>query len=86
VWLRDCRTLAFVDPDGALQLVTLTRAANGRSVAGQPRHLPVPAIGVAHSFTQYDVSPDGRIYFVDRHPGLSPTAFGFVLGWRRLVE
>ena len=86
VWLRDGRSLAFVDPDGALRLVSVVREGDGRLATTDPIRPAVPPIGVGHWFTQYDVSPDGRVHFVDREPGPTPPEIGFVLGWHDLLD
>ena len=86
VWLRDGRTLAFVDPNGDLQLVSVRREVDGRLVTGPPRRPRVPPIGVGHAFAQYDLTPDGRLYFVERQQGPSPTEIGVILGWRDLLH
>ena len=85
VWLRDGHTLAFVDPNGDLQLVSVRREADGRLVTGPLRRPRVPSIGAGHWFAQYDVTPEGRLYFVERQPGASPTEIGVILGWRDLL-
>jgi Tol biopolymer transport system component len=86
VWVRDGRTLAFVDPDGWLRLVEVHRQADGRLVTDGLTRPPVPAIGLGHFFTQYDLSPDGRLHFVNREPGPSPPEIRFILGWRGLLD
>ena len=86
VWLRDGASLAFVDPDGGLRLVSLGREADGRLRTTAPIRPAVPPIGTGHWFTQYDISPDGRIHFVDREPGRTPGEIGFVLGWHNLLD
>ena len=86
VWLGDGRTLAFVDPGGALQLVSVQREVDARIVTGLPRRPPVPSIGAGHFFAQYDVTPAGRVYYIERQPGPSPNEIGFILGWRDLLH
>jgi Tol biopolymer transport system component len=86
VWLRDGRSLAFVDPDGLLQLVSVVRETGGGVRTTTPIRPAVPPIGAGHWFTQYDVSPDGRVHFIDREPGPTPDVIGFVLGWHDLLD
>ena len=87
VWGRDGRELFFVDPQGALRSVPVSRGADGRPVAGTPVLLAVPPIGFGHFSTQYDVSPDGRrIYYFDRRREPAPAEIGIVFGWRALLK
>jgi RNA polymerase sigma factor (TIGR02999 family) len=65
VWRRDGAELFYVDPQGALSAVAVRRDAGGRLLPGVPVKLGVPAIGVGHWGTQYDVTRDGsRVYFL----------------------
>jgi hypothetical protein len=86
VWSRDGTELFFVDPDGFLRAVRVTRDRDGRPASGAPILLKVPRIGSGHYGTQYDVSPDGRIYFLDRHTDPSPSEFNVVLGWPGILK
>jgi hypothetical protein len=87
VWRRDGQELFFVDPQGALRVVPVSRAPTGRPVSGKPVRVGVPAIGFGHNSTQFDISPDGRrIYFFDRRREPPPAEVGVVLGWRALVK
>jgi serine/threonine protein kinase len=87
VWSRDGRELFFVDPEGSLRSVTVSRAPDGRPVFGRAVQLDVPRIGSGHWGTQYDVSPDGRrIHFLDRHIDAPPSQISIVLGWRALLK
>jgi eukaryotic-like serine/threonine-protein kinase len=87
VWSRDGRELFFVDPQGSLRSVTVSRAPDGRPVFGRVVQLDVPRIGSGHWGTQYDVSPDGRrIHFLDRHIDAAPSEISIVLGWRALLK
>ena len=87
VWSRDGRELFFVDPQGSLRSVTVSRAPDGRPVFGRAVQLDVPRIGSGHWGTQYDVSPDGRrIHFLDRHIDAPPSEISIVVGWRALVK
>jgi eukaryotic-like serine/threonine-protein kinase len=87
VWSRDGRELFFVDPQGSLRSVTVSRAPDGRPVFGKAVQLDVPRIGSGHWGTQYDVSPDGRrIHFLDRHIDPPPSEINIVVGWRALLK
>jgi eukaryotic-like serine/threonine-protein kinase len=87
VWSRDGRELFFVDPQGLLRSVTVSRAPDGRPVFGRAVQLDVPRIGSGHWGTQYDVSPDGRrIHFLDRQIDPPPSEISIVLGWRALLK
>jgi Tol biopolymer transport system component len=87
VWSRDGRELFFVDPQGSLRSVTVSRAPDGRPVFASVVQLDVPPIGSGHFGTQYDVSPDGRrIHFLDRHLDSPPSAISIVVGWRALLK
>ena len=84
VWQRDGRGLYFVDPIGRLRKVSM-RDADGVLLFGTPVELPV-TIGSGHSNTQYDVAPDGRIYYLDPTTLPLPTEIRFVLGWQSLLK
>jgi hypothetical protein len=84
VWQRDGRALYYVDPKGRLRKVSVTHVGGELSLA-QPVELPV-TIGSGHANTQYDVAPDGRIYYLDPTPPPLPTEIRIVLGWQRLLE
>jgi serine/threonine protein kinase/Tol biopolymer transport system component len=84
VWQRDGRALYYIDPKGRLRKVSV-HAAGGDLSLSAPAELPV-TIGSGHSNTQYDVAPDGRIYYLDPTPPRLPTEIRIVLGWQRLLE
>ena len=84
VWQRDGRGLYFVDPIGRLRKVSM-RDADGVLLFGTPMELPV-TIGSGHSNTQYDVAPDGRIYYLDPTTLPLPTEIRLVLGWQSLLK
>ena len=87
VWSRDGRELFFVDPQGSLRSVTVSRAPDGRPVFERAVQLDVPRIGSGHFGTQYDVSPDGRrIFFLDRNNDAPPSEIAIVVGWRALLK
>jgi len=87
VWSRDGRELFFVDPQGSLRSVTVSRAPDGRPTFGRAVQLEVPRIGSGHWGTQYDVSRDGRrIHFLDRQMDSPPSEIGIVAGWRALLK
>jgi serine/threonine protein kinase len=87
VWSRDGRELFFVDPQGSLRSVTVSRAPDGRPVFGRTVQLDIPRIGSGHWGTQYDVSRDGRrILFLDRHTDSPPSEISIVVGWRALLK
>jgi hypothetical protein len=46
----------------------------------------IPRIGSGHWGTQYDVSLDGRIYFLDRSNDPPPSEFNLVLGWSGVLK
>jgi Tol biopolymer transport system component len=86
VWSRDGRELFFVDPAGFLRAVRVTRDREGRPVYDTPALVKVPRIGAGHYGTQYDVSPDGRIYFLDRTLDPPPSDFNVVLEWPGILK
>jgi serine/threonine protein kinase/Tol biopolymer transport system component len=83
VWGRDGRALYYVDPKGRLRKVAVREASGGLKF-GPPLELPV-TIGSGHANTQYDVAPDGRIFYLDPTPMPAPTEIRFVLGWQQLL-
>jgi Tol biopolymer transport system component len=87
VWGRNGKELFFVDPQGALRSVAVSRAREGRPVFGRTVPLAVPRIGSGHFGTQYDISPDGRtVYFFDRQIDPPPSEIGIVHGWSALLK
>jgi eukaryotic-like serine/threonine-protein kinase len=84
VWNRDGRALYYVDPAGRLRKVSV-RDSGGGLAFGLPAELPV-TIGSGHSNTQYDIAPDGRIFYLDPTPLPAPTEIRFVLGWQGLLR
>ena len=86
VWSRDGKELFFVDPQGALRTVPVSRTPDGRPAFGRSALLDVPRIGSGHLGTQYDVSPEGRVHFLDRQIDPPPSLIGVVLGWRALMK
>ena len=86
VWSRDGRALFFVDPKGLLRRVGVSRAANGRPVLAKAELLRVPALGTGHFSTQYDVSPSGRLYFLDRRVEESSREIGVIIRWQALLR
>jgi Tol biopolymer transport system component len=86
VWHPSGRALYYVDARGRLRKMAV-QEMNGALTFGQPAELKVPPIGSGHTSTQYDVSPDGRIYFLDHRAGTSrPTEVRIVLGWSALLS
>jgi len=87
VWRKDGGELFFVDPEGKLRALPVSRTNMLDSRFGLPVVLPVPPIGFGHWGTQYDVSPDGRrIYFMQRNRDAPPSSVTVVLGWRSLLK
>jgi Tol biopolymer transport system component len=86
VWSRDGTELFFVDPAGFLRAVRVTRDREGRPAYDPPVVLKVPRIGSGHYGTHYDVSPDGRIYFLDRETDPPPSEFTVILGWPGILN
>ena len=86
VWSRDATELFFVDPAGFLRAVRVARDREGRPTLDTPALLKVPRIGSGHYGTQYDVSPAGRIYFLDRSNDPRPSEFNVVLGWPGILR
>jgi serine/threonine-protein kinase len=86
VWHPDGTKLFFVDPVGRLSSVSVTRTGNGGVTFGAPVVLPVPLIGAGHWNTQYDVSRDGRVYFIDRDNARPSPVINVVQGWQRLLR
>ena len=86
VWSRDGTELFFVDPAGFLRAVRVTRGRDGRPAYHPPVVLKVPRIGSGHYGTHYDVSPDGRIYFLDPETDPPPSEFTVILGWPGILN
>jgi eukaryotic-like serine/threonine-protein kinase len=86
VWAPDGRALYYVDVRGRLRKLSI-QPGNGALTIGPPVDAKVPPIGSGHAGTQYDVSADGRIYFLDQREGTTrPTEIRVVLGWRALLS
>lgn len=86
VWHPSGRSLYYVDARGLLRKVAI-QETNGALTFGQPTELKVPPIGSGHASTQYDVSADGRIYFLDQRAGASrPTEVRIIVGWSALLS
>jgi hypothetical protein len=87
VWRRDGRELFFVDPEGRLATVPVAWSTDGEPALGLPTRLPVPAIGLGHWGTQYDVLPDGsQIYLLRRNDDPATSEIHVVVGWRELLD
>jgi Tol biopolymer transport system component len=87
VWRRDGRELFFVDPQGRLRGVAVSRGEDANLAFGTPVELKVPPIGSGNWGNQYDVSPDGRrVYFLDRTREPAPREVEVVLGWPALLR
>jgi eukaryotic-like serine/threonine-protein kinase len=86
VWSRDGRALYFVDPTGGLRRTPVARGPDGRPILGASTPVKMPLIGSGHYATQYDLSPDGRIYFLDRRVDDPPGEIAIVLGWQALAR
>jgi eukaryotic-like serine/threonine-protein kinase len=87
VWRRDGKELFFVDPQGGLRSVAVSRGEDANLALGTPVELKVPPIGSGLWGTQYDVSPDGRrVYFLDRTREPAPREVEVVLGWPALLR
>lgn len=84
VWSRDGGALYYVNSSGRLQKVAVRQTNNGL-LFGSPAESGV-TIGSGHSNTQYDIAPDGRIYYLDPTPMSAPTEVRFVLGWQALLQ
>lgn len=85
VWRRDGGELFFVDPDGRLMAARIETTAGTTPLRGAPGVVPIPRVGLGHFGTQYDVSPDGRRFYVlDRRRDSSPSEIAFVTGWQQL--
>jgi hypothetical protein len=86
VWHRNGRALFYVDARGRLRKVAVHEGDSGLTF-GTPAELNVPTIGAGHASTQYDVGPDGRIYFLDQSAVLlRPTEIRVVLGLQALLS
>ena len=85
MWQRDGRALYYVDPKGRLRKVSVRQTAAGELSLTEPVELPI-TVGSGHSNTQYDVAPDGRIYYLDPTPPRLPTEIRIVLGWQRAAQ
>jgi hypothetical protein len=86
VWGRDGRELFYVNPHGLLHSVSVRPAPGGRLEFGAARQLAVPAFAERHWGTEYDVSPDGRVYFPHAGERVLPHEIRVILGWRALFE
>jgi len=84
VWRPDGKALFYVNPDGRLMQV-LAEERGGELHLSTPSELAV-AVGAGHSSTQYDVTPDGRVYYLDPEIVPPPTEIRLVLGWQRLLK
>jgi Tol biopolymer transport system component len=87
VWRRDDAELFFVDPQGQLMSVSVQWGRGQVPVFGLPAKINVPPIGRGHWGTPYDVSPDGRsFYLLRRNDDPRPREIHVVLGWRTLLN
>jgi serine/threonine protein kinase/Tol biopolymer transport system component len=87
VWRRDGSELYYVDPDGRLQAVSVQWTAAGEPRFGLPARLDLPPVGFGHWGTQYDVSRDGRQFFVLRpNHDPAPRELHVVMGWSALLH
>lgn len=85
VWHPEGHALYFVDAAGMLRKVAIQESRDGLTT-GSLTALKVPRIGAGHSNTQYDVTADGRIYFLDQSVvSARPTELRVVVGWRSLL-
>ena len=84
VWARDGRAVYYVNQRGRIVKVPV-REAGDALVFGAPAEMPV-TVGSGHANTQYDISPDGRIYYLDPTPMPAPTDIRIVLNWQRLLR
>jgi len=84
VWRPDGKALFYVNPDGRLMQV-LAEERGGELHLSTPSELAV-AVGAGHSSTQYDVTPHGRVYYLDPEMVPAPTEIRLVLGWQRLLK
>lgn len=86
VWHPNGRALYFVDAAGMLRKVAIQESRDALTT-GSPIALKLPRIGAGHSNTQYDVTADGRIYFLDQSVvSARPTELRVVIGWRSLLQ
>jgi eukaryotic-like serine/threonine-protein kinase len=85
VWRPDGTELFYVNLQGRLRSVSFRPAAVGNPF-GVPVELNVPSVGAGHWGTQYDVSADGRVYFLDRATEPPPHEIGLILGWPALLK
>jgi hypothetical protein len=58
---------------------------NGTLTLGTAAERNFPLIGSGHAATQYDIAPDGRIYFLDQSVAPQVTEIRIVLGWQQLL-
>ena len=84
VWHRNGSALFFVDAGGRLRRVAVRETANGLTL-GSPTANALPSIGSGHAATQYDLAPDGRVYYLDPAEGPRPTEIRVILGWQALI-
>jgi eukaryotic-like serine/threonine-protein kinase len=84
VWKRDGRALYYVDAKGRLLKVSVREESGGLQF-GAPTDLRV-TIGSGHANTQYDIAPDGRIFYLDPSPMPAPREMHVVLGWQALLK
>ena len=86
VWRRDGAELFFVGASGQLRVATVHQRRDGTLAASTPLDLDVPPVGSGHWGTQYDVSPDGRIHFLQRTQARPSPEIAFVMGWRAWLQ
>jgi dipeptidyl aminopeptidase/acylaminoacyl peptidase len=83
VWRRDGRELYYVDLKGNFYAVLVHWSSDGSPKLDPPQKLDIPSASFGHWGTQYDVSPDGKVfYFIRDNADPPPTEAQIVLGWR----
>jgi hypothetical protein len=83
VWRRDGRELYYVDLKGYFYGIPVHWNSDGTPKFDKPLRLNIPPASFGHWGTQYDVSPDGRVfYFMRDNADPPPTEAQIIIGWR----
>ena len=87
VWSRDGGELFFAAAEGSLHGVPVRPDAKDGLAFGTATRLKVPPLGPRHWGTIYEVSSDGRRFYIP-HPGdeRPPREFGVIMNWTALLQ
>jgi Tol biopolymer transport system component len=85
VWRR--AELFFVDLQGRLRAVAVQWQRDGTIVLGRSHDIDIPRVEFGHWGTQYDVSPDGRHFYLMGRTGADASReIHIVSGWSGLLR